>query len=441
MQEHPDASVLAAFMSGRLTTAESSPVLAHLLTECQQCKDAAQTIWSLHPAGVAGDPETEPLAARPELLAAIGQAASQHSHEARSSEQAVSTILDLPSERREFFALNATQCHSLRVVEKLIDHAYSLRFEDVEQLIQLNRLSMRLLEKVQAASDAAQLPLINDFRGRAQSHLGNGFGILRHFEESNSHFHAADRWLAAGTEDPLEKANSLKLRIAARFRQRDFDGAQVAGDRAINLYERCGDQHSVGEVFLILGSMKIEEGKLSEAMVLLDRSLENLDQEMEPEVFLSVRHNRVVLLQELGRTHEALEDLDSILPLYDQPGQKIVQLRLKALQAELAEGLGQVAVAERSWLEARNGFVAAGRAADAAEVSLELALFYLRHGRNQDARRVAKQSLPILKIVGLRDEAVAALLVFRQATLRDQLSERMVRDTLRMLQAARQDSN
>lgn len=50
--------------------------------------------------------------------------------------------------------------------------------------------------------------------------------------------------------------------------------------------------------------------------------------------------------------------------------------------------------AEQAYVEARDGFVGLGIGYEAALVSLDLAVLYLRRGRTGSMRRVAKEMIP-----------------------------------------------
>ncbi|REJ83419.1 MAG: hypothetical protein DWQ36_24210 [Acidobacteria bacterium] len=432
-EAHPSYESLCDFFAGRMSSEQAAPIVSHLLSACPECQEHSAILWKQSDRYVDPVPEASDPGAGSTSTIALANEAEARAH---SAAVVVDSLLELPAGQRRLFALNARQCHDLRVVDGLIGRAYELRFEDVHELVALNELALELVCHLRAVGRVDEA-LLNDFAARAHSHLGNGRGILRDFSASARHFHEADRLLALGSEDPLELANSLKLRIAAAFRQRRFDEALAHADRAINLFERCGDQHSVGETLLVLAAMRMDQDEQAEAMDLLDRSIEKLDPELDPHLVLGVHHNRVLLLQELGRVHEALDELRRVLPLYDRDGNRLNRLRLRGVEAKLCESLGQYAAAERAYLEARNGFFSADMAPEAAMTSLELAIFYMRHRRSGDARRVAEQTLPILQLAGLENEAVAAMLVFREATLRNRLSLELLRETLRVVEGSR----
>ncbi|HEX3557122.1 MAG TPA: hypothetical protein VIA62_28180 [Thermoanaerobaculia bacterium] len=91
------------------------------------------------------------------------------------------------------------------------------------------------------------------------------------------------------------------------------------------------------------------------------------------------------------------------------------QLRLTWLRGKIAARRGESDAAERFFLEARDGFMAAGHGYDAAMVAIEdLALLYLREGRTADVKRLAEEILPVFQAQDVHREAMAALRLSRR---------------------------
>ncbi len=98
------------------------------------------------------------------------------------------------------------------------------------------------------------------------------------------------------------------------------------------------------------------------------------------------------------------------------------QLRLGWLRGDIAAGQGDLAAAERAYLEVRDGFVAQGIGYDAAIVSLDLAVLYLRQGRRAEVRRLAEEMIPLFQAQDVHREALAALALFQEAARQDRLT-------------------
>ena len=74
---------------------------------------------------------------------------------------------------------------------------------------------------------------------------------------------------------------------------------------------------------------------------------------------------------------------------------------------------------------------------DAAEISLRLAELYLSQRRNRETREVAEQIMPIFQSRDLHTEAIAALLLIREAVFNETLTVHMVRQTISFLRQLR----
>lgn len=154
--------------------------------------------------------------------------------------------------------------------------------------------------------------------------------------------------------------------------------------------------------------------------------------EAEPRLYLNGRHNLAVYLTESGRFEEAADLLEADEELYRRFPEPWTQLRLSWLRGKIAAGRGEVA-AERWFLETREGFIREGIGYDAAMVSLDLALLYLKEGRTGDVRRLAEEMVALFEAQDVHREAMAAVLLFRDAALREEVTAALVGEVRRAL--------
>ena len=87
----------------------------------------------------------------------------------------------------------------------------------------------------------------------------------------------------------------------------------------------------------------------------------------------------------------------------------------------------------------REGFLQEGSGYDAAIVSMDLALLYLRQGRPAELKALAKEMLPIFRSQDIHRETVAALVLFQEAAREEQVTAAFVRELIAYLDAARHD--
>lgn len=116
-----------------------------------------------------------------------------------------------------------------------------------------------------------------------------------------------------------------------------------------------------------------------------------------------------------------------------------LQLRITGLRGKIAAAQGDFSTAEAAFLAMREGFLQEESGYDAAIVSMDLALLYLRQGRTAELKALAKEMLPIFRSQDIHREAVAALVLFQEALLEEQVTAAFVRELAAYLDAARYD--
>ena len=85
-------------------------------------------------------------------------------------------------------------------------------------------------------------------------------------------------------------------------------------------------------------------------------------------------------------------------------------------ESTAGEGEGEEPAAERTFVAAREGFLAENQWYDAALASLDLAVLYADRGRSGELRSLAEELVPLFEAHGVHREALAALLLFRGAS-------------------------
>jgi tetratricopeptide (TPR) repeat protein len=339
-----------------------------------------------------------------------------------------------PQQRRLMIVRNQRRYQTWGLCEELLRRSWDSRFDDAGRMLELAELATAVAEVLdeEVYGSAAW-----DMRARALAHVANAQRVSSDFRTAEKTFRAARKALDEGTGDPLELATILNFETTLRVRQHRFDEALQLAEREIALCRRWGQLHRLGEAYHSRGVVHALHGDDSQAIRDFERCLEYLDAERDPRIVLTSRHNLVSLLHEAGRANEALVRLRETRPLYHQLGDRLNLLRLRQLEGEIALGQGDEKLAEDCFLEARNGMIAANIAWEAAEISLRLAELYLAQGRNRETREVAEQIMPIFQSRDLHTEAIAALLLIREAVFNETLTVNMVRQTISFLRQLR----
>ncbi|HEX4498890.1 MAG TPA: tetratricopeptide repeat protein, partial [Thermoanaerobaculia bacterium] len=150
-------------------------------------------------------------------------------------------------------------------------------------------------------------------------------------------------------------------------------------------------------------------------------------------------HNLIGFLNESGQSQEALSVLEQTRSLYLTLGEQTHLIRLRWLEGRICRDLGRLDEAETALREARDGFIEHGIGFDAARASLDLATVYLQQGRTGELKRVASEMVPIFESRDVHQEALAALLLFRQAADAEEVTLGLLERIAGYLRRARQN--
>lgn len=229
------------------------------------------------------------------------------------------------------------------------------------------------------------------------------------------------------------------LEGSLRKDQRQLAEAEALFTRALMFYQLADSQLDVICVLLNLGATYNLQGRIAEAIEVTRRALEGLSPERELRLYLGGRYNLALFLVESGEPSQASEVLDADADLYKRYPEPWLQLRLTGLRGKIAQARGDFAAAEAAFIQMREGFLQEGLGYDAAVVSMDLALLYLRQGRTAELKTLAREMLPIFRSQDVHREAVAALVLFQEAVREEQVTDAFVREIAAYLDAARTD--
>ena len=258
---------------------------------------------------------------------------------------------------------------------------------------------------------------------QAEEHFGRTRHLLTH--------HAVTETALLARIDDLE--GSL------RMDQHRLSQAIKLFDRAASLYELLDARVELARVLLKLAATYNLQGKAERAVKVVRAALHELSPESEPRLYMSARYNLALFLVESGDARKAAEVLEEDVELSKKFPEPWLQLRITGLRGKIAAAQKDFATAEAAFLEMREGFLREESGYDAAIVSMDLALLYLRQGRTAELKTLAKEMLPIFRSQDVHREALAALVLFQEAVREEQVTAAFVRELASYLDAARND--
>src|SRR3954462_15150700 len=383
------------------------------------------------------DPEETYKPALDTALAKTGERLQEIHREIESAAGLLEELAATPEPERPERIRMEVRFHALKLCDLLLKRSRESWFRDPARAVELARMATEIADWLDAGYYGESL--VEDERALAWAYLGNAYRIasdLRSAEEAL--LHAEEHHERAG-EDALTGAQILSFMASLRSSQTRFKEAADLLDRAILVYREARDRHLEGRALIKKGLALGYSGDLKKAIRFVLSGLSKINMLEEPNLLLSARYNLIGFLNESGRHEEAMRALEETRSLYLTLGEQTHLIRLRWLEGRIARDLGRLDQAETALREASGGFIARGIGFDAAGVSLDLATVYLRQGKTEDIKRLAAEMVPVFESRDVHQEALAALLLFRQAADAEEVTLGLLERISDYLQRARRN--
>lgn len=372
------------------------------------------------------------------LLAKVQTAATSIDRERQDAAPLVEELLALPEGQQTLVATNHRRYHTWSVSERLQELSLVAGPEDPARAVRLARLALQIAKRAEVAPASERLR--HDLEIAAQAQLGNALRLGGQLVDAELAFRQASELLAAGTGDPLVEGKMLALYAALRNEQSRYRDAEVFARRAFSLFGKIGDHHQQGRSLFTLANALAFDGRVDEALEVLDRARNLIDETREPRAIWGAIHNAVNYLVEAGRFAEAevryVEDVQVARRLGLSP---LNELRLRWVGSRIALGLGRHEEADPEMRAVVAGFVERGYTMEAATAALELAVSLAERRQWSEVRELAGMLVPVFSSQEVEPEALAALAVFRDAVLAETVEVAVVREVLAFLQRVDRD--
>lgn len=433
-KEHPRGALVAALLAqDPEALAEAiGRLFEHLLDLCPDCRQEYESFI-----------DEQRLAPGPP---SYGDAVVRGIEGIRDQEESLNRLeqaaaRDLPllmmlrgSARRSRIRRALTRFRSPYLVDRLLEESARQVTADPFEALELAECAYEVALRLSAAEcgDSWCMTAI----ARSNAYQGNALRATGDFKAAEPLLEVASTLFAEhGTGDPLVLAELTALLGTLRKDQQRFTDAETLLDRAIDLYRSCGE--TVGAARELIAKATLLNsglGDTEQAIATVREALTVLDPETERRLYLSAHHNLVYYLHDLGRNEEALERLAAAADLYRGFPDPWTQLRLAWLEAKIALGLGRLEEAEDGLEGVRQGFIEQGLGFDAALVGLDLALVYLEMGEGRQLRRLAQEMVPIFMAQDIHREAIAALMLFLEAVRKETVTRSMIAELTHCLE-------
>lgn len=320
-------------------------------------------------------------------------------------------LLPHPPARRLLMVRNSCRFATVGLCEVVLDTSWESRFEAPEETLSWAELATAITERLQELTYDRRM--LEDLRGRAWIHVANARRCLADFNGAAEALRVADSHLQDGSGDALERGFWLRIKANLLGARKQVTEADALLDQAVSLYQEHGFEHELGMTLMARSHLYRDDSE--KEIRYLDKAFPLLDLSREPRAKLVAVHNLALALHDLGRNPEALALLVRWRFLYFEFGDRAFLLHLHWLEGIVARDMGRPEMAEGALEEARKGFLRLSLPYQAALVALDLSELYLKIGRSREVLELATEIHAFFRSRQIGREAIAALLLFREA--------------------------
>jgi tetratricopeptide (TPR) repeat protein len=438
---HPRPAELERFLLGELSATEAARVVAHLLTGCADCRLAMEPLAAvvLSP-DLAPEPSSTAAASEyPEydfpLFRAFAAArryaasrAGERTEAERDREDLPLREVPLPQPLDE----RARGARDWQRSEQMIARCLELRRHGPEAMVAAASLAVGLAQGI--SPEVAGPFALADLQARAWAERGNARRIADDLPGAEADFARALQSIAEGTGDPRLLARLMDLTASLRTDQRRFVEALQLLDWVYGIHCELGESHEAGRALISKSNAAAYALDAGEAVRLLGQGLALIDADREPGLALATVHNLLSHLVDSGQVPEAWRVFRESRDLYAAYGGPIERLKARWLEGRIELGLGRSDQAERAFLDVRGGFEQSDLPYDMALVALDLSALWLEQGRNREIQALLDETVTVFQARGIRREAIAALLMLREAFERERATAALLRTVAAELQ-------
>ena len=228
-----------------------------------------------------------------------------------------------------------------------------------------------------------------------------------------------------------------RLQASLHHDLRAFDEAEQLLSRSAMLYDLLKDREGNSIVLMKLSNLYLFRGDIAEALQLDRQVLEMVSPERDPRLYLGARFNLAHHLVEAGEVGAARDLLTYDEDLYEQYADETTRINLSWLTGRIASAVGDYGTAERELTAARDAYAKRANGFDVACICLDLALLYHREEETEKLTEVASQAVVLFEKEEVHRDALAALILLRDAARAETLTRETIEKVARFLKDAR----
>jgi len=356
----------------------------------------------------------------------------------KTSEELLQDLLSQPEVAQRALLATTELYQSADLGQLAMQEAARMGVEAPDSALSLAELAVAILESL--PSSAHQNRHRNkDKLAQALAVLGNCQKICSDFQGAAESFVRAEEALALGTGDVRHRARLLQIRSQYLADRGQLQEALKDLEDALSIYRGANERHNEGRTLIGKGRALGCSGYVEEAIPCIRRGLELIDERRDLRLVLVAKHNLVEYLSNCGFHVEAHDLLTETRELHARLSNRVDLIRFKWLEGKVARDLERMGTAEELLLQAKRYFVEQEIAYDAALVSLDLAMVYLKQARIVELKELAGEMVTIFSGLGVQRELFAAMAFFNKAKEIEQSATMgLLQELIEILDKARQ---
>jgi tetratricopeptide (TPR) repeat protein len=399
---------------------------SHFLSLCPVCEAEFEAFRR-------GQGKTAP----PPCIEAAGAVLEEHLKRIRGQEQgarkALTDLLALPWELRfERIGRSRSRFRGAALVHLLLDEYWQTVRHDPQEAFRLAELAGAVAREPYPTERPVELIVLT------LACMGNAMRVQGDLRDAAKWFAHVRHLLNTADVRAVEVMAKIDwMEGAFRKDQRRFQQAAQLLSRAAVLYRLAGSATDMAGVLMTLADVHSYRGRPIQAVKKVREALLLLDRRSEPKLFLWGQHNLAQYLAETGKYEEAARIIARSSRLYEEYATPTNLVRRTWLEGRIAAGLGDEAGAEAAFRSACEAFLERSLSYDAALVALDLALLYLGQNRTREVCELAEAIVPAFEARDIHREALASLVLFREAARCEAVTPPLIRRLTRYLLKAK----
>lgn len=417
--DHLDPDELNLFLRGHLPGSQVTRGLTHLLGGCQQCGRLVRR--RLDQKRVTSDhPYSQAML---ETLAFVLGREAPLAMERIAAPGRVVRLLEMSFEQRRMLVTNDRRYRTWGVCERLLHESRDVAWA-LHQDTLLDRAETALL--VAEHLDPAQYGELHlqDLLAEVQGTLANAFRLRSDFRRARECLDLARQHLARGTGDELDAVRLASLEGSLLMTRGYFEQAVALLREEKKKLVRYNETQLEAKLEVKIGAA-LAFYDSSAAVGVYETALERIDPRLSPRLQFCACHGLTWSLNEAGRSHEALMQLQRHRRLFRQFPDDWARFHVRWLEARIAFRLGNLEEAEATYQKVWATAFEMDLRLETAIVSLDLIEVQVAQERFSEASDVARSLMDLFSVWRVHTPAVEA-----QTFLLEALRQRTASGTL-----------